>query len=149
KAAQYTRSITTYFAPTLTCESSIELHVSTEVESMEIEPVELMKVDERTKMRLAIEELDRMLKKDDDKMDKGVRVRLQASLQYLWLRYQGQTRINASITIASSLGWGNYKARYIGAWAQNWIKWRKLPKENHGKFTKVSSLLDDERISMK
>ncbi|CAG8716690.1 4617_t:CDS:2, partial [Gigaspora margarita] len=101
KAAQYTRSITTYFAPTLTCELSIELHVLTEVESMEIEPVdvesvesvesveiesvelvevesvevepaevELMKVNERTKMKLAIEELDGMLKKDDDKIDK-------------------------------------------------------------------------------
>ncbi|CAG8752999.1 7132_t:CDS:2, partial [Gigaspora rosea] len=33
--------------------------------------------------------------------------------------------------------------------AQNWIKWRKLPKENRNKFTKISSLLDDERISTK
>ncbi|KAF0553507.1 hypothetical protein F8M41_020239 [Gigaspora margarita] len=105
----------------------VESVKSVEVESVEVEPVE---VDERTKMRLAIEELDGILKKDNNKMDKG-------------------TRINASITIASSLGWGDYKARCIGAWAQNWIKWRKLPKENRGKFMKVSSLLDDERISMK
>ncbi|CAG8832648.1 33587_t:CDS:1, partial [Gigaspora margarita] len=100
-------------------------------------------------MRLAIEKLDGILKKDDNKMDNGVRVRLQASLQYLWLRYQGQTRINASTTISSSLGWGDYKAQYIGTWAQNWIKWQKLSKENHDKFTKVSSLFDNERISMK
>ncbi|CAG8785838.1 38770_t:CDS:2, partial [Gigaspora margarita] len=89
-------------------------------------------IDKRTKMRLAIEELDGMLKTDDNKMDKGIRVCLQASLQYLQLRYQDQTRIGASTTIASSLGWGDYKARCIGVWAQNWIKWRKLPKENHG-----------------
>ncbi|CAG8639935.1 2000_t:CDS:1, partial [Racocetra fulgida] len=67
-------------------------------------------IDERTKIRLAIEELDRMLKKDDNQIDKGVKIHLQASLQYLWLRYQGQTRISASTTIASSLGWGDYKA---------------------------------------
>ncbi|CAG8737051.1 1889_t:CDS:2, partial [Gigaspora rosea] len=116
KAAQHTRSITTYFAPALTCKLSMKLHVSTEVESMEkllevelvdvesmesvesvemesvesvkmesvdsveVEPVEvesveveLAEVDERTKMRLAIEELDRMLKKDNNKIDKGVR----------------------------------------------------------------------------
>ncbi|CAG8848718.1 1526_t:CDS:2, partial [Gigaspora margarita] len=111
KAAQYTRSITTYFAPTLTCESSMELHVSTEVESMEIEPVDVESVESvksveiesvksvevesvevepaENKNEVAIKELDGMLKKDDDKMDKG---------------------------------WGDYKARCIGAWAQNWIK---------------------------
>ena len=168
KAAQNTRSITTYLAPALTTSTfessteSIEME-SIEVESIEVESAEMelievestadlsaeIDLDERTKMRLAIEELERTLKKDDNQMDKGVRVRLQASLQYLRLRYQGQTRISASTTIASSLGWGDYKARCIGAWAQNWIKWRKLPKENRGKFTKVSSLLDDERISMK
>ncbi|CAG8850796.1 12867_t:CDS:2, partial [Racocetra persica] len=59
------------------------------------------------------------------------------------------TKIRASTMIASSLGWGDYKARCICVWAQNWLKWRKLPKDNRGKFTKVSSLLDDERISMK
>ncbi|CAG8821010.1 18814_t:CDS:2, partial [Racocetra persica] len=178
KAAQNTRSITTYLAPALTTSTFKSSTESIEMESIEVESIgvesaemelievesaemELIEVestadlfaeidlDERTKMRLAIEELERTLKKDDNQMDKGVRVRLQASLQYLRLRYQGQTRISASTMIASSLGWGDYKAQYIAAWAQNWIKWRKLPKENHGKFTKVSSLLDDERISMK
>ncbi|CAG8839834.1 4049_t:CDS:2, partial [Racocetra persica] len=107
------------------------------VESMELELVELTadasaKIDEKTTMRLAIEELDGLLKKNDNQIDKGVR-----------------TKIRASTMIASSLGWGDYKARCICAWAQNWLKWRKLPKDNRGKFTKVSSLLDDERISMK
>ncbi|CAG8580316.1 12798_t:CDS:2, partial [Racocetra fulgida] len=53
KAAQDTRSITAYFAPTL-------MYVSVEKD-----------IDERTKMMLAIEELDRMLKKDNNQMDKG------------------------------------------------------------------------------
>ncbi|KAF0499731.1 hypothetical protein F8M41_020441 [Gigaspora margarita] len=126
--AQDTQLITTYFAPALICKSSTELHTSMEVESMElieVEPVDVesvesvevesvemepMEMDESTKMRLAIEELDGMLKKDDNKMDNGIRVRLQALLQYLQLRYQGQTRISASTMISSSLGWGDYKA---------------------------------------
>ncbi|CAG8715055.1 29511_t:CDS:2, partial [Racocetra persica] len=125
KAAQNTRSITTYLAPALTTSTLESSTESIEMESIEMESIgvesakmELIEVestadlsaeidlDERTKMRLAIEELERTLKKDDNQMDKGVR-------------------------------------------AQNWIKWQKLPKENCDKFTKVSSLLDDERISMK
>ncbi|CAG8686201.1 20278_t:CDS:2, partial [Racocetra persica] len=83
------------------------------VESMKVKLVEPIadasaEIDEKTTMRLAIEELDGY--------------------------YHDQTKIRASTTIASSLGWGDYKARCI---------------YNHGKFTKVSSLLDDERISMK
>ncbi|KAF0543579.1 hypothetical protein F8M41_003543 [Gigaspora margarita] len=78
KAAQDTRLITTYFAPTLICESSIELHASIEVKSIEMELIEMelvdvesvelvevelvemepIEMDKRTKMRLAIEELD-------------------------------------------------------------------------------------------
>ncbi|CAG8600300.1 13801_t:CDS:2, partial [Racocetra fulgida] len=175
KAAQNNRSITAYLAPALASNiasastligmESIDVE-STEVESIEVESVETesmegesieveslevesLEVDEKTKMRLAIEELDGMLKNDKNQMDKGIRVRLQASLQYLWVRYQGQNRINSSTTIASSLEWGDYKARCIGAWAQNWINWQKLPRDNRGKFTKVLGLLDDERISIK
>ncbi|CAG8655385.1 11917_t:CDS:2 [Gigaspora rosea] len=48
--------------------------VLTKVESAELE-VELLEVDEKTKIRLAIEELDRMLKKDNNQMDKGIRGR--------------------------------------------------------------------------
>ncbi|CAG8823144.1 17894_t:CDS:2, partial [Racocetra persica] len=123
KAAQNTRSITTYLAPALTTSTFESSTESIKMESIKVESIgvesaemELIEVestadlsaeidlDERMKMRLAIEELKRTLKKDDNQMDKG---------------------------------------------AQNWIKWQKLPKENRGKFTKVSSLLDDERISMK
>ncbi|CAG8807431.1 7158_t:CDS:2, partial [Gigaspora margarita] len=112
---------------------SLEVKSVELVKSLEVELVESLKVestvdilaekdiDKRTKIRLAIEELDRMLKTDDNKIDKGIRVRLQASLQYLWLKYQGQTRIGASTTIA----------------------------KNRNIFMKVSSLLDNERISMK
>ncbi|CAG8673090.1 12154_t:CDS:2, partial [Cetraspora pellucida] len=102
------------------------------VESLEAELVKptadaSAEIDKKTTMRLAIEELDGLLKKNNNQINKGVRVRLQASLQYLRLRYyHDQTKIRASTTI-----------------------WRKLPKDNRGKFTKVSSLLDDERISMK
>ncbi|CAG8513111.1 27820_t:CDS:2 [Dentiscutata erythropus] len=127
-----------YFAPALTysnivlaststCKSLTELHALMKVESIEVEPIgmestemkliemrsteieltemgstadvlEKIDIDKMTKIWLAIEELDRMLKKDNNQMDKGR---------------------------------------------------RNLPKDNCGKFAKVSSLLDDERISMK
>ncbi|CAG8490595.1 3426_t:CDS:2, partial [Cetraspora pellucida] len=54
-----------------------------------------------------------MLEKDSKQIDKGTKVRLQAALQYLRLRYQGWTKINSSATIAGSLGWGAYKTRCI------------------------------------
>ncbi|CAG8746201.1 5665_t:CDS:2, partial [Dentiscutata erythropus] len=56
-----------------------------------------------------IEELDNMLEKNSKQVDKGTKVRLQAALQYLHLRYQSWTKINSSATIAGSLGWGAYK----------------------------------------
>ncbi|CAG8784726.1 24876_t:CDS:2, partial [Gigaspora margarita] len=98
KAAQYTRPIATYFAPALT-----------EIAGGGISGIAGGGIN------------NGMLKTDNNKMDKGIRVRLQASLQYLRLRYQGQTRIGASTTIA----------------------------KNYDKFMKVFSLLDDERISIK
>ncbi|CAG8531344.1 717_t:CDS:2 [Dentiscutata erythropus] len=120
KAVQNIQSIIAYFAPALTY-SNIEVR-STEMELIEVgltaDVLEKIDIDEKTKIRLAIKELDRMLKKDNNQMDKGVRVRLQASLH---LKYQSQTRISASTTIAN----------------------------NRGKFAKVSSLLDDKKISMK
>ncbi|CAG8762147.1 26002_t:CDS:2, partial [Racocetra persica] len=92
KAAQNIWSITTYLAPALmtsTFESSME---SIEIESIEVEligmesaEIELIEVeltadlfakidlDERTKMRLVIEKLERTLKKDDNQIDKGIK----------------------------------------------------------------------------
>ncbi|CAG8846382.1 34222_t:CDS:2, partial [Racocetra persica] len=70
-----------------------------------------------TRMKLAIEELDNLLKKDNGHMDKGTK--------------------------------GNYKVRCIRIWGNEWLKWRRLPKDNCGKFIKVVSLIDDERISLK
>ncbi|CAG8604023.1 15659_t:CDS:2, partial [Cetraspora pellucida] len=115
KAAQNIRSITAYLAPALT--SNIVLTSTSACElSIEIELVELkadvsVKIDKKMKIKLAIEKLDVILKKDNNLINKGVKVRMQAALQYLQLRYYyGQTKINASTTIASSLGWGDYKA---------------------------------------
>ncbi|KAF0460348.1 hypothetical protein F8M41_000613 [Gigaspora margarita] len=78
---------------------SLEVESLELLELLEVESVELLEVestvdvlaekdiDKKTKIRLAIEELDGMLKTDVNKIDKSVRVCLQVSLQYLWLRY--------------------------------------------------------------
>ncbi|CAG8792789.1 25861_t:CDS:2, partial [Racocetra persica] len=116
-------------------EGIIERNTEENMEKNAGESIEKNIANEKARMKLAIEELDNLLKKDDEHMDKGTKVHLQASLQYLRLRHQGWTKIHASATIASSLGWGDYKAR--------------LPKDNRGKFIKVVSLIDDERISLK
>ncbi|CAG8815234.1 20646_t:CDS:2, partial [Racocetra persica] len=100
----------------------IEGNTEENMEKNARESIEKNIANKKARMKLAIEELDNLLKKDDGHMDKGTKVRLQASLQYLWLRHQGWTKIHASATIASSLGWGDYK---------------------------VVSLIDDERISLK
>ncbi|CAG8631646.1 211_t:CDS:1, partial [Cetraspora pellucida] len=64
----------------------------------------ISEIDKKTKVRLAIEKLDEMLKKDNNQMDKDIKVHLQALLQYLQLRYYyDQNRINTSMTIASLL----------------------------------------------
>ncbi|KAF0427900.1 hypothetical protein F8M41_005948 [Gigaspora margarita] len=168
-ASMYSQNFNIVLASTFACKLLTELYESTEVESekveltevestelqiTEVEPIVVdtsieLDVDKKAKLWQAIEDLDGSLKKDNNNINKGTRVRLQASLQYLRLRNMGQNKINASTTIASLLGWRDYKARCIHAWAQNWLKRRKFPKDNCNKFTKVSSLLDDERILMK
>ncbi|CAG8506212.1 21866_t:CDS:2 [Cetraspora pellucida] len=102
----------------------------TKIESIDIKLVELeltkiesanvlVEIDEKTKIRLAITKLNRMLKKDNNQIDKGVRVYLQALLQYLQLRYYYGTKLD------------------------------KMIKDNYDKFTKVLSLIDNKRISIK
>ncbi|CAG8700070.1 23670_t:CDS:2, partial [Racocetra persica] len=78
-----------------------------------VESAEINVNDDKAYIKRAIEELDNMLEKDSKQIDKGTKVRLQAALQYLRLRYQGWTKINSSVTIAGSLGWGAYKTRCI------------------------------------
>ncbi|CAG8765907.1 3823_t:CDS:2, partial [Racocetra fulgida] len=118
-------------------ERIIEGNTEENMEENAGESIEKNIANEKARMKLAIEEQDNLLKKNDEHMDKGTKVRLQASLQYLRLRHQGWTKIHASATIAGSLGWGDYKVRCIRTWGNEWLKWRRLPKDNREKFIKV------------
>ncbi|CAG8845264.1 18622_t:CDS:2, partial [Racocetra persica] len=91
-------------------EEIIEGNTEKNMEENVGESIEKNIANEKARMKLAIEELDNLLKKDDGHMDKKTKVRLQASLQYLRLRHQGWTKIHTSATIAGLLGWGDYKA---------------------------------------
>ncbi|CAG8635931.1 34716_t:CDS:2, partial [Racocetra persica] len=59
-----------------------ELVKSMIAELIELTADILAKINEKTKIRLAIEELDGLLKTNNNQIDKGVRVHLQVSLQY-------------------------------------------------------------------
>ncbi|CAG8812468.1 33205_t:CDS:2, partial [Racocetra persica] len=83
-------------------ERIIEGNTEENIEENAGESIEKNIANEKARMKLAIEELDNLLKKDDGYIDKGTK-----------------------------------------------LKWRRLPKNNRGKFIKVVSLIDDERISLK
>ncbi|CAG8722985.1 9316_t:CDS:2, partial [Racocetra fulgida] len=53
-----------------------------------VKSVEINVNDDKACMKRAIEKLDNMLEKDSKQINKGTKVRLQAALQYLCLRYQ-------------------------------------------------------------
>ncbi|CAG8640993.1 11403_t:CDS:2, partial [Dentiscutata heterogama] len=114
-----------------------------------MESAEINMNNNKACMKQAIEKLDNMLEKNSKQVDKGTKVHLQVALQYLCLRYQDWTKINLSAMIAVLLGWGAYKTRCICIWGNEWLRWQKLPKENHGKHVKIASLIDDEIISIK
>ncbi|KAF0333051.1 hypothetical protein F8M41_017252 [Gigaspora margarita] len=123
-ASIYSQNSNIVLASTSACKSLTELYESTEVESEEVELTEVeltelqitevelivvnasmeLDIDEKAKLWQAIEDLDGTLKKDNNNINKNTKVHLQASLQYLRLRNMGQNKINANMTIASSLG---------------------------------------------
>ncbi|CAG8563480.1 21520_t:CDS:2 [Gigaspora margarita] len=103
-----------YFAVLLAAKVELEEVELTEVELTELQITEVepivvdtsmeLDIDKKAKLWQAIEDFDRTLKKNNNNINKGTKVHLQASLQYLQLRNMGQNKINASTTIASSLG---------------------------------------------
>src|SRR6266496_4282567 len=67
-------------------------------------------------------------------------------MQYINLRLKGLKSMDASKTLTISIGKGDYQARLIRSWTQNFIVYCQIPVSMHGKHQKIKSLLGDEDI---
>ncbi|CAG8762124.1 15684_t:CDS:2, partial [Gigaspora rosea] len=127
KATQYTRSITTYFASTLTCESSTELHISTEVESIEMEPVDVKSVESIKLVNMeSVESVEVELVEVESVEVEPVKME---SVEVEPVKLES---VEVELVEVQKLD-----------------QVVKTSKRDRSKFTKVLSLLDNERISMK
>ena len=106
--------------------------------------INLEEIIEREGFNLALEELNALIK--DKSLISQVKNRLQLILQYINLRLAGHRCMEASQTIAVSIGKGKYQARLIRAWTQNFVIYRSIPTSMRGKHQKIKSLLGDEDI---
>ena len=106
--------------------------------------INLEEVIEREGFNLALDELNILIK--DKLLISQVKNRLQLIFQYINLRLVGYKCMEASKTIATSIRKGEYQARLIRAWAQNFIMYRSIPTSMRGKHQKIKSLLGDEDI---
>jgi hypothetical protein len=106
--------------------------------------INLEEIIEREGFNLALEELNALIK--DKSLISQVKNRLQLIFQYINLRLAGHKRMEASQTIAVSIGKGKYQARLIRTWTQNFVIYRSIPTSMRGKHQKIKSLLGDEDI---
>jgi hypothetical protein len=106
--------------------------------------INLEEIIEREGFNLALEELNELIK--DKSLISQVKNRLQLILQYINLRLAGHRCMEASQTIAVSIGKGKYQARLIRTWTQNFVIYRSIPTSMRGKHQKIKSLLGDEDI---
>jgi hypothetical protein len=93
---------------------------------------------------LALEELNTLIK--DKSLAFQVKNRLQLILQYINLRTAGYKSMEASKTIALSIGKGEHQARLIRAWSKNYVMYHSIPISMRGKHQKIKSLLGDKDI---
>ena len=105
---------------------------------------QLEKNQEQEGFELALEDIKKLIA--DKSLILQVKTRLQLVMQYINLRLSGLRRMDASKTLAISIEKGDYQARLIRSWAQNFIIHRQIPISMRGKHQKVKSLLGDEDI---
>jgi len=106
--------------------------------------INLKEIIEKEGFNLALEELNTLIK--DKSLLSQVKNWLQLILQYINLRLAGYKCMEASQTIAISIGKGKYQARLIRTWTQNFVIYRSILTSMHGKHQKIKSLLGDENI---
>lgn len=69
--------------------------------------------------------------------------------QYYNLRLTGKRKMEASLLLSKSLGCGEYRARLIRNWSNQFLKFGTIPVSNQGKHPKIKSLLWHEDINKK
>jgi hypothetical protein len=69
--------------------------------------------------------------------------------QYYNLRLTGKKKMEASLLLSKSLGCGEYRARLIRNWSNQFLKFGTIPVSNQGKHPKIKSLLWHEDINKK
>jgi hypothetical protein len=104
--------------------------------------INLEEIIEREGFNLALEELNELIK--DKSLISQVKNRQQLILQYINLRLAGHRCMEASQTIAVSIGKGKYQAHLIRAWTQNFVIYHSIPTSMRGKHQKIKSLLGDD-----
>lgn len=67
-------------------------------------------------------------------------------MQYINSRLKGFKSMDASKTLAVSIEKGDYQARLIRSWTQNFIIHHQIPVSMREKHQKIKSLLGDEDI---
>ena len=107
---------------------------------------QLEKDQEQEGFELALEDIKKLIA--DKSLILQVKTRLQLVMQYINLRLSGLKRMEASKTLAISIGKGDYQARLIRSWTKNFIIHRQIPVSMHGKHQKVKSLLGEDTYQM-
>lgn len=138
-ASKGSTDITEYFTP-IPSTSLLNNQINTIADDL----INLEEIIEKEGFNLALEELNELIK--DKSLISQVKNRLQLIIQYIHLRLAGYRCIDASQTIAVSIGKGKYQARLIRAWTQNFVIYRLIPTSMRGKHQKIKSLLGDEDI---
>src|SRR6266542_3191764 len=106
--------------------------------------INLKEIIEKEGFNLALEELNILIK--DKSLISQVKNCLQFILQYINLRLAGYKCMEASKTIAVSIRKGEYQARLIRTWTQNFIMYYLIPISMRSKHQKIKSLLGNEDI---
>ena len=123
--------------------STLQSHQQITKELME-KLKQLEKDQEQEGFELALEDVKRLIA--DKSLDLQVKNRLQLIVQYINLRLKGLKSMDASKTLAVSIGKGDYQARLIRSWTQNFIAYHQIPVSMRGKHQKIKGLLGDEDI---
>ena len=139
-ASEGSTNITKYFINDLTSTSLLNNQINTTANDL----INLDEIIEKEGFNLALEELNTLIK--DKSLLSQVKNWLQLILQYINLRLAGYKCMEASQTIAISIGKGKYQARLIRTWTQNFVIYRSIPTSMRGKHQKIKSLLGDEDI---
>ncbi|CAG8748771.1 864_t:CDS:2, partial [Funneliformis caledonium] len=93
--------------------------------------------------------IENKLKIEDKHLTPGHKLRLKAVQYYLQLLDKGYAKLEASQIIADLFNRGKWFSHCVKSWFKAFINYNDVPKINHGKHFKGSSIIDDENVQLK